>query len=145
MAADTVTSTHCTKAAVWECPPGPGDALHAPTYACDRHTAALLAPGTRAHPYAGYERCCFLGTDVRPPPPTIVFTRGTDGRLSADAFPDEIVVAAALLAEAEPRHLRRVGDRLYVSVANGEATYLIGEPDPTTHAYRCARLYGTLR
>jgi hypothetical protein len=70
----------------------------------------------------------------------IIFTEHDDGTVTVDGFPEVLHVAAHLLgrpggatdpvAAIRPGLLRREGDRLWITAANGSACYLLGEDVP---------------
>jgi hypothetical protein len=87
-----------------------------------------------------------LDRNPRPPPaPTrprgLVFRRWPDGRVTADAFPDEADVCPALVARLDPGVVRLEGDRLYVTAANGAAVYVPVGPSSRPGCTRYGRLY----
>ena len=77
------------------------------------------------------------------------FTKHGDGSVTVDCFPDEIAVSESFLAAAqgEPALFRRDGDRLWITVANGTACYVLDARECALwrgrlHAHR---LYGSVR
>ena len=84
------------------------------------------------------------GTRPPPAPPTprgLVFRRWPDGQITADDFPDEADVSAAVVARLDPTVVRLERDRLYVTVANGAAVYVPVGPAARPGCVRYGRLY----
>lgn len=53
----------------------------------------------------------------------IWFSEHGDGSVTADRFPERILIAPELLRQGDPRWLTRAGRMVRVHVSNGEATY----------------------
>jgi hypothetical protein len=89
--------------------------------------------------------------DRNPPPRSappasrgLVFCRWPDGRVTADGFPAEADVCAAVVARLDPRVVRLERDRLYVQAANGVAVYVPVGPSSRPGCTRYGRLYRRL-
>ena len=88
-----------------------------------------------------------LDQNPRPPPAPprgLVFRRWPDGRVTADDFPDEADVCAALVARLDPGVVRLERGRLYVQAANGAAVYVPVGPASRPDCTRYGRLYRRL-
>jgi hypothetical protein len=70
-----------------------------------------------------------------------VFRRWPDGRVTADGFPDEADVCAALVARLKPAVVRLERDRLYVQTTDGAAVYVPVGPSSRPGCARYGRLY----
>jgi hypothetical protein len=71
----------------------------------------------------------------------LVLRRGPDGRTTAEGFPDEADVSAALVARLDPAVARLERGRLYLEVANGAAVYVSVGPSPLPGCQRYGRVY----
>jgi hypothetical protein len=83
---------------------------------------------------------------TRPPPapPTpwgLVFRRWPDGRMTADGFPAEADVSAAVVARLDPAVVRLERDRLSIQAANGVAVSVPVGPATRPGCVRYGRLY----
>jgi hypothetical protein len=67
---------------------------------------------------------------TQPPPRGLVFRRWPDGRVTADGFPDEADVSAAVVARLDAGVVRLERDRLSVAVAGGAAVDVPVGPSP---------------
>jgi hypothetical protein len=83
-------------------------------------------------------------TPPQPPPRGLGFRRWPAGRVTADGFPEEADVSAAVVARLDPAVVRLEHDRLYVTVANGAAVYVPVGPSPRPGCTRYGRLYRRL-
>jgi hypothetical protein len=78
-------------------------------------------------------------------PTATTFTRQPDGSVTVDHWPEETLISEEFLEAGDPAIMRHDGERVFFSVANGEATYTrLGDGD-TLRAHRFARLYGRLK
>jgi hypothetical protein len=74
----------------------------------------------------------------------LVLRRHTDGRITADGFPDEVDVCEPLVRRLPPslQHVAWLDrGRLYVAVSNGEATYVPVGESPLPGCTRYGRIY----
>lgn len=121
-------------------------------YACTEHLEVLKTPDmTYLGPADIEHQCCFI--EVEPEAtgrkplwdlPDIILIRLDDGRVKAHSWPEETLISASLLENADSRHLRRAGDRVYFTVTNGEATYVLLEQtreEQRRGVFYAARLY----
>lgn len=159
----------CTNSAVWSI--HPDDHPYDVTYWCAEHIDVGTNEACRE--YAGPEPCCFLTFDTLPaiqeariravlvessetptlpePQPITIRSEWDDAGhphpLNISGWPEVTCFSNALLSGADQQHLWRRGDRIHLSVDNGDAEYVIThEPDPDyPDCVRAARLYGVLR
>ncbi len=65
-----------------------------------------------------------------PAPSLLVFRRTAAGRVTAEGFPDEADVCAAMLSVLDPGVVRLERERLSITAANGVAVYVPVGPSP---------------
>ena len=74
----------------------------------------------------------------------LVLRRDSAGRVTADAFPEEIDVDEHLVSRLDPALVRLERERLYIEVANGRAVYILVGPSPWRCCWHYCRLYARL-
>ena len=86
--------------------------------------------------------------EAPPPGPApagrLVLRRWPDGRMTAEGFPDQADVCAALVARLDPAVARLERGRLYLEAANGAAVYVPVGPSQRPGCTRYGRLYRRL-